>query len=64
MVERIPDWVTLISRSQIAAGKLSFKSTLNQSGTGTAPLVVEFSAVAVKQPKKKQPDKFLVCAAE
>jgi DNA-directed RNA polymerase subunit omega len=42
-----------IALSEIAAGKLSFESTLNQSGTDTAPQVVEFPAVVVKKPKKK-----------
>ena len=39
--------------SEIAAGKLSFESTLNQSGTDAATQVVEFPAVVVKKPKKK-----------
>ena len=46
-----------IALSEIAAGKLSFestlKSTLNQNGKDTAPQVVEFPAVVVKKPKKK-----------
>jgi DNA-directed RNA polymerase subunit K/omega len=39
--------------SEIAAGKLSFESTLNQNGKDAAPQVVEFPAVVVKKPKKK-----------
>jgi DNA-directed RNA polymerase subunit omega len=54
MVEFIPGLGHAdIALSEIAAGKLSFESTLNQSGTDTAPQVVEFPAVVVKKPKKK-----------
>jgi DNA-directed RNA polymerase subunit omega len=42
-----------IALSEIAAGKLSFESTLNQSGTDAATQVVEFPAVVVKKPRKK-----------
>jgi DNA-directed RNA polymerase subunit omega len=42
-----------IALSEIAAGKLSFESTLNQNGNDTAPQVVEFPSVIVKKPKKK-----------
>jgi hypothetical protein len=42
-----------IALAEIAAGKLSFESTLNQGGTDAAPQVVEFPAVVVKKPKKK-----------
>ena len=42
-----------IALSEIAAGKLSFESTLNQNGKDGAPQVVEFPAVVVKKPKKK-----------
>jgi hypothetical protein len=54
MVELIPGLGHAdIALSEIAAGKLSFESALNQSGTDTAPQVVEFPAVVVKKPKKK-----------
>ena len=39
--------------SEIAAGKLTFESTLIQNGKDAAPRVVEFPAVIVKKPKKK-----------
>jgi DNA-directed RNA polymerase subunit omega len=45
-----------IALSEIAAGKLSFESTLNQNGNDAAApaaQVVEFPAVVVKKPKKK-----------
>jgi DNA-directed RNA polymerase subunit omega len=42
-----------IALSEIAAGKLSFESTLNGNGTDVAPQVVEFPAVVVKKPRKK-----------
>jgi len=42
-----------IALSEIAAGKLTFESTLNQNGKDAAPQVVEFPAVVVKKPKKK-----------
>ena len=54
MVEFIPGLGEAdIALSEIAAGKLSFESTLNQSGTDAAPQVVEFPAVVVKKPKTK-----------
>ena len=54
MVELIPGLGHAdIVLSEIATGKLSFESTLNQSGTNTAPQVVEFPAVVVKKPRKK-----------
>ena len=42
-----------IALSEIAAGKLSFESTFNRSGTDGATQVVEFPAVVVKRPKTK-----------
>ena len=42
-----------IALSEIAAGKLSFESTLNQTSTDAAPQVVEFPAVVAKKPRKK-----------
>ena len=42
-----------IALSEIAAGKLSFDSTLIQKGNDAAPQVVEFPAIVVKKPKKK-----------
>ena len=42
-----------IALSEIAAGKLSFESTLNHNGNDVAPRVVEFPAIVVKKPKKK-----------
>jgi DNA-directed RNA polymerase subunit omega len=54
MVELIPGLGHAdIALSEIAAGKLSFESTLNRSGTDAAPQVVEFPAVVVKKPKTK-----------
>lgn len=54
MVEFIPGLGHAdIALSEIAAGKLTSESTLNQSGTDAAPQVVEFPAVVVKKPKKK-----------
>ena len=54
MVELIPGLSHAdVALSEIAAGKLSFESTLNRSGTDAAPQVVEFPAVVVKKPKKK-----------
>ena len=54
MVELIPGLGHAdIALSEIAAGKLSFESTLNQSGTDAPPRVVEFPAAVVKKPKKK-----------
>ncbi len=43
-----------IALSEIAAGKLSFESTLNQSGADAAPpQVVEFPGIRVAKAKKK-----------
>ncbi len=42
-----------IALSEIAAGKLSFESTLNESITHTAPQVVEFPGIRVAKAKKK-----------
>ena len=42
-----------IALSEIAAGKLSFESIVNQNGKDAATQVVEFPAVAVKKPRKK-----------
>jgi len=54
MVEFIPGLSHAdVALSEIAAGKLSFESTLSRSGTDAATQVVEFPAVVVKKPKKK-----------
>jgi DNA-directed RNA polymerase subunit K/omega len=54
MVEFIPGLGHAdIALSEIAAGKLSFESTLNRSGTDTAPQVVEFPGIRVAKAKKK-----------
>ena len=42
-----------IALSEIAAGKLTFESTLNQNRKDAKPEVVEFPTVVVKKPKKK-----------
>ena len=42
-----------IALSEIAAGKLSFELTLNQSDTDAAPQVVEFPGIRVAKAKKK-----------
>jgi DNA-directed RNA polymerase subunit omega len=42
-----------IALSEIAAGTLSFESTLNQSGTDAATQVVEFPGIRVTKAKKK-----------
>ena len=42
-----------IALSEIAAGKLSFESILNQSGTDAATLVVEFPGIRAAKTKKK-----------
>ena len=42
-----------IALSEIAAGKLSFESTLNQSGTDAATQVVEFPGIGVAKARKK-----------
>jgi DNA-directed RNA polymerase subunit omega len=54
MVELIPGLDHAdIALSEIAAGKLTFESSLNENGKDAAPQVVEFPAVVVKKPKKK-----------
>ena len=54
MVEFVPGFGHAdIALSEIAAGKLTFESTLNQKAKDAAPQVVEFPAVVVKKPKKK-----------
>jgi DNA-directed RNA polymerase subunit omega len=54
MVEFIPGLGHAdIALSEIAAGKLSFESTLSQNGTNAATQVVEFPAIVVKKPRKK-----------
>jgi DNA-directed RNA polymerase subunit omega len=55
MVEFIPGLGHAdIALSEIAAGKLSFESTLNQSGTDAAPpQVVEFPGIRVAKAKRK-----------
>jgi hypothetical protein len=56
MVEFIPGLGEAdIALSEIAAGKLSFESTLNQSGTDAATQVVEFPGIGVA--KAKQPSR-------
>ena len=42
-----------IALSEIAAGKLSFESTLNQNGNDAATQVVEFPEIRVAKAKKK-----------
>ena len=42
-----------IALSEIAAGKLSFELTLNQSDTDAAPQVVDFPGIRVAKSKKK-----------
>ena len=42
-----------IALSEIAAGKLSFELTLNQSGADAAKQVVEFPGIHVVKAKKK-----------
>ena len=42
-----------IALSEIAAGKLSFESTLNQSGADAATQMVEFPGIRVVKAKKK-----------
>ena len=42
-----------IALSEIAAGKLSFESTLSQSGADAATQVVEFPGIRVSKTKKK-----------
>jgi DNA-directed RNA polymerase subunit K/omega len=54
MVEFVPGFGHAdIALSEIAAGKLTFESTLNQNAQDAAPQVVEFPAVVVKKAKKK-----------
>lgn len=54
MVEFIPGLGHAdIALSEIAAGKLSFESTLHQSGTDGATQVVEFPGIRVAKTKKK-----------
>ena len=54
MVEFIPGLGEAdIALSEIAAGKLSFESTLSQSGTNVATQVVEFPGIRVAKTKKK-----------
>lgn len=42
-----------VALSEIAAGKLSYELTLNESVTVTAPQVVEFPGIRVTKAKKK-----------
>src|SRR6266511_4352285 len=64
MVEFIPGLGHAdIALSEIAAGKLSFESTLNQSGTDAATQEVEFPGIRVAKAKKKAAYQVLVCAA-
>jgi hypothetical protein len=54
MVEFIPGLGEAdIALSEIAAGKLSFESTLNESGTDAATQMVEFPGIRVVKAKKK-----------
>ena len=54
MVEFVPGLGNAdIALSEIAAGKLSFESTLNQSVTDPATQVVEFPGIRVTKAKKK-----------
>ena len=54
MVEFVPGLGhAYIALSEIAAGKLSFELTLNQSGADAAKQVVEFPAIHVAKAKKK-----------
>ena len=54
MVEFIPGLGEAdIALSEIAAGKLSFESTLNQSGADAATQMVEFPGIRVVKAKKK-----------
>jgi hypothetical protein len=43
-----------IALSEIAAGKLSFESTLGQNGQGAATHVVEFPGIVVEKKTKKR----------
>ena len=42
-----------IALSEIAAGKLTFESTLDQNGNGAATQVVEFPGIVAGKTKKK-----------
>ena len=54
MVEFIPGLGHAdIALSEIAAGKLTFESTLNQNGKDAATQVVEFPGILVAKRKKK-----------
>ena len=54
MVEFIPGLGEAdIALAEIAAGKLSFESTLNESGTDAATQMVEFPGIRVVKAKKK-----------
>ena len=54
MVEFIPGLGEAdIALAEIAAGKLSFESTLNQSGADAATQMVEFPGIRVVKAKKK-----------
>jgi DNA-directed RNA polymerase subunit K/omega len=54
MVELIPGLGHAdVALSEIAAGKLSFESTLNRNGTDAATQVVEFPGIRVAKAKKK-----------
>ena len=54
MVEFIPGLGEAdIALSEIAAGKLSFESTLSRSGTDAVTQVVEFPGIRVTKTKKK-----------
>src|SRR6266545_1728628 len=46
-----------IALSEIAAGKLSFESTLNQSGINAATQVVDFPGSVWRRRRKRQPNK-------
>jgi DNA-directed RNA polymerase subunit omega len=54
LVESVPGFGHAdIALSEIATGKLTFESTLNQNGKAVTTQVVEFPAVVVAKPKKK-----------
>jgi len=54
MVEFIPGLGEAdIALAEIAAGELSFESTLNESGTDAATQMVEFPGIRVVKAKKK-----------
>jgi DNA-directed RNA polymerase subunit omega len=54
MVEFIPGLGEAdIALSEIAAGKLSFESTLNQNGTDAATQLVAFPGIRLAKAKKK-----------